>query len=81
MNWKGYEWKQLRPDLRYYPSICVQGLSKIMKTLSQNSRSLGQDLNLNLGPLMHEGVLTTWLQCSVLSIEKYMKGTDHNILA
>jgi hypothetical protein len=34
------------PDLRYYPSICLEGLKKIMINFSQDSWSLGQDLNL-----------------------------------
>jgi hypothetical protein len=31
--------------LRYYTSICLEGLGKTLKTLSQDSLSLGQDLN------------------------------------
>jgi hypothetical protein len=31
MNWKEYGKKQSSPDLRYYPSICLEGLRKTMK--------------------------------------------------
>jgi hypothetical protein len=34
--------------LRYCNSICMEGLRKTTKNLSQDSQSLGQDLN--LGP-------------------------------
>jgi hypothetical protein len=48
------------PNLRYYPGICPEGLRKNTKTLSQDSRSPGR--NLNPGPSESEaGVLTTLL--------------------
>jgi len=33
MNWKEYRKKQLWPYLRYYPSICLEGLGKATKHL------------------------------------------------
>jgi hypothetical protein len=45
MNWKGFEWKRSWPNLRYYSGICLQGLSKTTKNLSQDSCSPGRDLN------------------------------------
>jgi hypothetical protein len=46
------------PTSRYYPSICLEGLEKISKDLSLDSRP--PDLDLNLGfPECHSGVLTT----------------------
>jgi hypothetical protein len=32
MNWKGYGRKQSWPNLRYYPGICLEGLTKTTKT-------------------------------------------------
>jgi hypothetical protein len=32
MNWKGYGKKQPWPNLRYYPSICQEGLRETTKT-------------------------------------------------
>jgi hypothetical protein len=43
--------------LRYYPGICLEELRKTMKSLSQDSRSQGRDLN--PGPPECEGVLKT----------------------
>jgi hypothetical protein len=48
MNWNGCGRKRSWPNLRYYPGICPEGLTKTMKTCSQDSWSLSQDLN--LGP-------------------------------
>jgi hypothetical protein len=45
INWKGCGRKRSWPQLRDYPSICLEGLRK---TLSQDSWSSGRDLN--LGP-------------------------------
>jgi hypothetical protein len=45
MKWKGCVRQVSWPYLRYYPGICMEGFKKTMKTLSQHSRSLGQDLN------------------------------------
>jgi hypothetical protein len=33
MNWKEYGRKQAWPNLRYYPSICLEELRKTMKKL------------------------------------------------
>jgi hypothetical protein len=41
MNWK----EAAVAYLKYASSICLKGLSKSAKTVSQNSRSLGRDLN------------------------------------
>jgi hypothetical protein len=45
---------------RYYTEICLQGLRKTTKSLSQDSRSPGRDLNLR-----PPGVLTNRSQSSV----------------
>jgi hypothetical protein len=64
MNWKGYERKRSWRNLRYYPSICPQGLRRTTKGLGQDSRSAGQDLN--PGPPEYEaGVLVTQPRRSV----------------
>jgi hypothetical protein len=34
MNWKGFDWKQLLPNLRYYPGMFFEGLDKTMKDVS-----------------------------------------------
>jgi hypothetical protein len=58
MNWKGCGRKWSWPNLKYYPGICLEGLRKATKTLSQDSRSASRDLN--PGPSEYEaGVLTT----------------------
>jgi hypothetical protein len=46
--------------LRTYPGIHLEGLRKTTKTLSQNSRPQGRDLN--SGPPENEGVLTIRLR-------------------
>jgi hypothetical protein len=43
MSWKGYGRKLSWPNLRYYPGICLEGLRKTKKNLSQDSRSPGRD--------------------------------------
>jgi hypothetical protein len=43
MNWKGCERKQLWPNLRYHPGICLEGLGKPQK-IGQDSRSSRRDL-------------------------------------
>jgi hypothetical protein len=58
MNWKGCGRKSSWPNLWYYPGICLEGLRKTMKNLSQNSRCPNRYLN--PGPPEYEaGVLTT----------------------
>jgi hypothetical protein len=57
LNWKGFGRKRSDLILRHYPDICLEGLEKAMKTLSQDSRFSDRDLN--LGPPKYEaGVLT-----------------------
>jgi hypothetical protein len=48
---KGCGRKGSWPNLRYYPSIFLEGLSKTTKNVSHNNWSLGQDLN--QAPLLH----------------------------
>jgi hypothetical protein len=63
MNSKGFGRKRSWP--RYYPRTCLKELRKSLKTLSQDSRSPGRDLN--PGPPEYEaGVLTTRQRRSVL---------------
>jgi hypothetical protein len=45
MNWKGCERKRSWSNLRYFPGIFVEGPRKATQNLSQDSRSLGIDLN------------------------------------
>jgi hypothetical protein len=56
MDWEGFGRKRLWPNLRYYLSICLEGLIKTTKNLRPDSRSPGRDLN--PGPPEYEGVLT-----------------------
>jgi hypothetical protein len=66
MEWKDFEGGGRGLILRYYPSIRLEGLRKITKSLSQDSRSPGRDLN--PGPLEYEAeVLTTRSRCWVVS--------------
>jgi hypothetical protein len=58
MNWKGCGRKRSWPNLRYYSGICQERLRKTTKNLSQDSRSLGRDLNPGR-PEYEAGVLTT----------------------
>jgi hypothetical protein len=44
-KWKGCGRKWLSRNLKYYPSICLEGVRNTTKNLSQDSRSPGQDLN------------------------------------
>jgi hypothetical protein len=64
MNWRGCGRKRSCPNLRYYPSIYVEGLRKTTKNLSQNNLSPGRDVN--SGPPKYEaGVSTTGPRRSV----------------
>jgi hypothetical protein len=57
MNPKGCGRKWSWPNLRYYPAICLEGLRKTTKKLSQDWQFPGWDLN--PGPPEHEtGALT-----------------------
>jgi hypothetical protein len=51
-------WAMARPNLSHYPDICVEELRKSTKSLNQDCRSLGQDLNPGL-PEYEAGVFTT----------------------
>jgi hypothetical protein len=42
---EGYGRRGSMPNLRYYPGICLERLSKTKKILTQYSRFQGQDLN------------------------------------
>jgi hypothetical protein len=48
INWKGCGSKRSWPNSQYYAGICLEGLRKTSKNLSQDSRSPG--LYLNQGP-------------------------------
>jgi hypothetical protein len=66
MNWKGCGRKRSWPNLRYYLTICLDGLRKTTKYLSQDGQSPG--LVLNPGALEYEtGMLTTRSRRSVCS--------------
>jgi hypothetical protein len=45
MNWIGFGKMRSWPNLRYYPSTCLEELRNAIKNLSQDSRSLGRDFN------------------------------------
>jgi hypothetical protein len=67
MNWEGYGRKRSWANLMYYPAICLVGLRKTTKNLSQDSRSPDRRLN----PVYSEyetGVLTTRPQRAVCSV-------------
>jgi hypothetical protein len=60
INWKGCGRKWLWPILKYYPSISLEELRKATQNFSQDSKSLGQDLNPR--PSEYEaGVLTMFV--------------------
>jgi hypothetical protein len=44
-NWKGFGKKRQWSNLRYYPGIHVNGLSKIKNNLGQENEYAGLDLN------------------------------------
>jgi hypothetical protein len=76
MNWKGCGKKRSWPNLRLYPRICLEGLRKTTKNLSQDSRYPGRDLK--PGPPEYEaGALTTRPRRSVNM--KYGTVTDLSI--
>lgn len=58
MNCKWYGRTWLWYNLKYYLRICVEGLKKIMKNLTQNEWSVGQYLTWH--------ILNTRQQCQVL---------------
>jgi hypothetical protein len=68
MNWKGCERRRSCPIIRYQPGICLEGLRKTTKDLSQDSRSPGQHLNLGF----KAGVLTTQQRRSVFDYYSYI---------
>jgi hypothetical protein len=70
MNWKWYGRKRSWPNSRYYPGICLERLKKTMKTLSQDSRSPGRDLNPE-PPEYEARVLTTLPWCLFLFLWDY----------
>jgi hypothetical protein len=58
MTWKGCGRKRRWHNLGHYHGICTEGLKKITKSLTQDIRSPGQDLN--PGPAEYEArVLAT----------------------
>jgi hypothetical protein len=64
MNWKGCDRERLRPTLRKYPGICLEGLRKTTKKLGKDTRSPG--LHLNTGfPEYEAGALTNQPQLSI----------------
>jgi hypothetical protein len=75
MNWKGCGRKRSWPNLRYFPSICLEGLRTTKNTVSQDSQSPGQDLN--LGPTYEINI-----QFTVLHNEEPfdLQCTDHLVL-
>jgi hypothetical protein len=69
MNYKGYERTRKWHNLRYYPGICLEGLRKTTKKLSQDSQSPDRDLK--PGPPKYEaGVVAT--AATFGSFEKYV---------
>jgi hypothetical protein len=64
MNWKQRGRKWSWTNLRYYPSIWLEGLRKTTKDLNNYTWSLGQDLN-SRPPEYKAAVLATRPQCSV----------------
>jgi hypothetical protein len=46
MIWKDMEGSGHEMSLRYYPSICLQELKRIIKTLCQDTWPLGKESNL-----------------------------------
>jgi hypothetical protein len=55
---KEHERKWSSPNLRHYSGICLKGLRKITKNLSEDSQSLNQDLNLE--PPIYEAGAKQW---------------------
>jgi hypothetical protein len=45
MNSKEWGRKWLWPNLRHYPGICLKGMQKTIKHISQDSRCPSQDSN------------------------------------
>jgi hypothetical protein len=65
MNWKECRKSKSWPNSMYYPGICLEGLMRTTKNLSQDRRTSGRDLN--SGPPEYEAaVLSTQPRCSVL---------------
>jgi hypothetical protein len=62
---EGHGRKQLWPNLRYYNDICLERLRKTTNKFSQDSKTLGQDLN--LGPCECEAGVLSILPICLLS--------------
>jgi hypothetical protein len=60
MNWKGYGRVWSWPNLRYYPSIFLEVVRRILKNSSEDSRSAGQDLNLEPTKYEAEVLAVAW---------------------
>jgi hypothetical protein len=75
------------PNLRYYPSICLEGMRKPMKNISHDSQSLEKSLNPG-HPEYKAGVpIPTLLQhetkeqvCRKIFIHQYHRDTDRMVL-
>lgn len=55
MNWEKCRRKPSWPNIKCYPGICLEGLSKSTKDFNQDSWSMGQDLN--TGPLTYKAAV------------------------
>jgi hypothetical protein len=64
MNWKGFGRKLSWRNLRYYPGIRLEGLTKTKKISIRIGGRRGRESNLG-PPEYHVGVLTTRPRCSV----------------
>jgi hypothetical protein len=67
ISWKRYERKRSWTNLRCYPSISLEGLRKIRKSLNQDSRSPGRDLSLR-SPEYEAGVSTPRLRGMMMMV-------------
>jgi hypothetical protein len=79
MNWEGGGEKKKWRNLRYYLSICSEGLRKTTKNLVQDSRSPGRDLN--PWPPEHEaGVLSIRLWRSLYTTVIYVETKENRFI-
>jgi hypothetical protein len=78
MNRKGCGRKRPWPNLRYYSSICLEGLRNITKNFIQDTGFPGQNLN-PVPPEYEAGVLTTGPQrlvapCFLVELYRRFRG-------
>jgi hypothetical protein len=78
MNCKEYGRKESWPNLRYFPSSCLEGLRKTMKTLSHDNQWPRQDLNWASPQYRLEALHRNRQHTEKLAISEYSETSDYH---